>query len=241
MCESFPLFDLDPSRYLTCPRNADRRPQAIFHNDPHNALRTDPFPDLLDSRICLCAEPGTAPPDSEVVGISRDGSHGVYECRRPRSRFGACDRCCVLRSVGSRESHARRTRPNCVLTRSPISILDRRPAVPRGCDCRLALRWEFALSTIDSLASQKVVIASEAGAGRVHGPDGFFTDGTWVGGTLLSWSRQAEEDSNRDLTLQGPIFVRSAAARKATEIPDAGSLVISAGQIAFMTVTHRSR
>jgi uncharacterized membrane protein YidH (DUF202 family) len=67
------------------------------------------------------------------------------------------------------------------------------------------------------------------------------TDGTWVGGTLLSWSRQAEEDSNRDLTLQGPIFVRSAAARKATEIPDAGSLVISAGQIAFMTVTHRSR
>lgn len=64
------------------------------------------------------------------------------------------------------------------------------------------------------------------------------TDGTWIGGTLRSWSRDAEESADRDLTIQAPIFIRNPGSKKTQPVADAGAMAISARNVLYLTVEY---
>jgi hypothetical protein len=65
-------------------------------------------------------------------------------------------------------------------------------------------------------------------------------DGTWIGGTLRSWSRDADESADRDLTIQAPIYIRNSNSNKIQLIEEAGALAISARSILYLTVEYPS-
>jgi hypothetical protein len=66
-------------------------------------------------------------------------------------------------------------------------------------------------------------------------------DGTWIGGTLRSWSRQADENSDRDLILQEPLFLRPPGVVKEESLVNAGAVTVNAGRIRYMTVAYKER
>lgn len=63
-------------------------------------------------------------------------------------------------------------------------------------------------------------------------------DGSFVSGWLLSYSNQAEDISDRDLTLTGPIRFRSAGSTVTTDRPGVGAVVVSARNIALLFVSY---
>jgi hypothetical protein len=65
-------------------------------------------------------------------------------------------------------------------------------------------------------------------------------DGTWIGGTLFSWSRDAKDSPDRDLVLQKPIFVRSPTSDEPAELDDE-VIIVSARRIVYAGVTYWER
>jgi Family of unknown function (DUF6338) len=64
------------------------------------------------------------------------------------------------------------------------------------------------------------------------------TDGSYLGGDLLTYNSDEDETENRDLTLSGPITFQASDAEDPIELEDVGAVSVSARQIKFMTVTY---
>jgi hypothetical protein len=65
------------------------------------------------------------------------------------------------------------------------------------------------------------------------------SDGSYVSGLLHAFSRDWEDLPDRDLVLLGPIRFRPAKAHHADVLEDVGMVVVSARNIAMMTVTYQ--
>lgn len=63
-------------------------------------------------------------------------------------------------------------------------------------------------------------------------------DGSFVSGWLLSYSNQADDILDRDLTLAGPIRFRSAGSKVTMDRPGVGAVVVSARNIALLFVSY---
>jgi len=63
-------------------------------------------------------------------------------------------------------------------------------------------------------------------------------DGSFISGWLLSYSNQAEDISDRDLTLAGPIRFRSVGSEVTLDRPGVGAVVVSARNIALLLVSY---
>ncbi|MFI8535681.1 DUF6338 family protein [Streptomyces aquilus] len=63
-------------------------------------------------------------------------------------------------------------------------------------------------------------------------------DGSYVAGILHSYSRASAEHGDRDLTLRGEITYRTARGRVAAALPNVNLVVLSARDIAVLTVTY---
>ncbi|WP_267882948.1 DUF6338 family protein [Streptomyces bicolor] len=63
-------------------------------------------------------------------------------------------------------------------------------------------------------------------------------DGSYVAGTLHSYSRASAEHGDRDLTLRGKITYRTARGGVAAALPNVNLVVLSARDIAVPTVTY---
>lgn len=63
-------------------------------------------------------------------------------------------------------------------------------------------------------------------------------DGTWLSGSLLSWSRTAEETADRELVLQPPLWIRYPGDPEPAEFATE-RVVISARQIAMINTEYR--
>ncbi|SFQ31841.1 hypothetical protein SAMN05421810_10695 [Amycolatopsis arida] len=63
-------------------------------------------------------------------------------------------------------------------------------------------------------------------------------DGSYVTGTLLSFSRMREDVADREITLRAPIGYRAPGERTLTELPDVGAAAISARTITLLTVSY---
>jgi hypothetical protein len=64
------------------------------------------------------------------------------------------------------------------------------------------------------------------------------TDGTYVGGYLLSFNPDSEETENRELTLTGPITYRASGDEEAVVLPNIHVMTIRAGHMRNMGVTY---
>lgn len=63
-------------------------------------------------------------------------------------------------------------------------------------------------------------------------------NGDYIAGTLYSFSRRAKEDGDRDLVISGDIEYRARGATEASTLPHVNAAVVSAGNIALLTVTY---
>jgi hypothetical protein len=63
-------------------------------------------------------------------------------------------------------------------------------------------------------------------------------DGSFVSGWLLSYSNQAEDMSDRDLTLAGPVMFRSAGSPVTMDQEGVGAVVVSARNITLLFVSY---
>lgn len=64
------------------------------------------------------------------------------------------------------------------------------------------------------------------------------TDGTYVGGYLLSFNPDPEETDDRELALTGPITYRASGDDEAHVLPDVNAMLIRAGNIMNLAVTY---
>lgn len=63
-------------------------------------------------------------------------------------------------------------------------------------------------------------------------------DGTWLSGSLLSWSRSSEETADRELVLQPPLWIRYPDDDQLTRF-DTERVIVSARQIAMINAEYR--
>lgn len=67
----------------------------------------------------------------------------------------------------------------------------------------------------------------------------YLQDGSYVSGYLLTYSTESEETSDRDLSLSAPISYRGPnAGDQQVTLDNVGEVIVSAGQLKFLTVTH---
>ncbi|USX54342.1 DUF6338 family protein [Lentzea sp. HUAS12] len=64
------------------------------------------------------------------------------------------------------------------------------------------------------------------------------SDGTYVAGWLLTYSRSAAEVADRELTISGPVQYRAAGQQEAVELPNVGALAVSARQLTLLQVSY---
>lgn len=63
-------------------------------------------------------------------------------------------------------------------------------------------------------------------------------DGTWFSGKLYSWSRDAEDTPDRELTLSAPLYIRPSGSQSVKEVEDAQGFTVSARHIRYLTVNY---
>ncbi|MCU1362774.1 MAG: putative rane protein [Acidimicrobiaceae bacterium] len=63
-------------------------------------------------------------------------------------------------------------------------------------------------------------------------------DGTWLSGTLLSWSKDSDDSPDRELTIRDPMQYRSAKGKKSHPLEGA-AVVVSARRILYLSVQYR--
>ena len=64
------------------------------------------------------------------------------------------------------------------------------------------------------------------------------TDGTYIGGYLLTFNPDPEETTDRELALTGPITYRASGDDEAIVLPNVHVMAVRAGQIRNMGVTY---
>jgi hypothetical protein len=64
------------------------------------------------------------------------------------------------------------------------------------------------------------------------------SDGTYVAGWLLTYSRSAADVADRELTISGPVQYRAAGQQEAVELPNVGALAVSARQLTLLQVSY---
>lgn len=64
------------------------------------------------------------------------------------------------------------------------------------------------------------------------------SDGTYVAGWLLTYSRSAADVADRELTISGPVQYRAAGQDEATELPNVGAVAVSARQLTLLQVSY---
>jgi Family of unknown function (DUF6338) len=64
------------------------------------------------------------------------------------------------------------------------------------------------------------------------------TDGSYLGGDLLTYNSDEDETEDRELALAAPITYRAAETDDPVELEDVGAVSVSARQIKFMTVSY---
>lgn len=63
-------------------------------------------------------------------------------------------------------------------------------------------------------------------------------DGSYIGGTLLSFSSEIDETADREISLVAPVFYRSTGADSDSELANVGTATVSSRRIKFLTVTY---
>jgi len=63
-------------------------------------------------------------------------------------------------------------------------------------------------------------------------------DGSWLSGTLMSWSRDSDDSQDRELTIREPMHYRSANGKKSHPL-DSAALVVSSRRILYLSVQYR--
>ncbi len=66
-------------------------------------------------------------------------------------------------------------------------------------------------------------------------------DGTWVSGTLFSWSRDSDDGPDRELTIREPLRFRAPNAKKTSVIEGQAAMSISARRIMYLSVQYREK
>ncbi|SMC56517.1 DUF6338 family protein [Lentzea albidocapillata] len=64
------------------------------------------------------------------------------------------------------------------------------------------------------------------------------SDGTYVAGWLLTYSRSAADVADRELTISGPVQYRAAGQQEAIELPNVGATAVSARQMTLLQVSY---
>ncbi|MFD4637598.1 DUF6338 family protein [Lentzea sp. NPDC058436] len=64
------------------------------------------------------------------------------------------------------------------------------------------------------------------------------SDGTYVAGWLLTYSRAAADVADRELTISGPVQYRAAGQETTTELPNVGAMAVSARQLTLLQVSY---
>lgn len=64
------------------------------------------------------------------------------------------------------------------------------------------------------------------------------SDGTYVAGWLLTYSRSATDVADRELTISGPVQYRAPGQDEATELQNVGAVAVSARQLTLLQVSY---
>lgn len=86
------------------------------------------------------------------------------------------------------------------------------------------------------MSAWTLLFTEHAGA-RIH-LGCVLSDGSYISGKLLSYSRASEDVEDREITLSGPIRYRAPGETELTTIPDVGAAAVSARELVLLTVSY---